>query len=125
MTISVGDEATVEFTVHDGDTAIAVGSGDVPVLGTPRLVAWCEAATVAAVIGGLDVGQTSVGTNVSIEHLAPTAVGGSVTVSASVVAIDGRQVTFEVGAAVDDRPVCRGTVTRVVVDRERFVSGLG
>ena len=65
------------------------------------------------------------GSNVSIDHLAPTAVGGSVTVMASVSAVDGRQVTFEVSATDDNAPIGRGTVTRVVVDRERFVSRLG
>ncbi|MDH3301906.1 MAG: thioesterase family protein [Acidimicrobiia bacterium] len=124
MTISVGDTVTLGFTVHEEDTAIAVGSGDVPVLGTPRLVAWCEAATVAAATDGLGAGQTTVGTNVSIDHLAPTAVGGSVSVMASVSAVDGRQITYEVSAVDDNGPIGQGTVTRVVVDRERFISRL-
>ncbi len=124
MTISTGDTATLGFTVGNDDTAIAVGSGDVPVLGTPRLVAWCEATTVAAVVNGIDDGQTTVGTKVAIDHLAPTPVGGSVKVSASVVAVDGRQITFEVSATDDHGQVGRGTVTRVVVDRETFVSRL-
>lgn len=124
MTISVGDTATLGFTVHEEDTAIAVGSGDVPVLGTPRLVAWCEAATVAASVAGLRAEQTTVGTNVSIDHLAATAVGGAVKVSASVSIVDGRRVTFEVNATDDNGPVGLGTVTRVVVDREHFIARL-
>ena len=124
MAISVGDAATLTFTVHEEDTAVAVGSGDVPVLGTPWLVAWCEAATVAAATNGLEAGQTSVGTNVSIDHLAPTVVGGPVSVMASVSAVDGRQITFAVSASDDNGPIGRGTVTRVVVDRERFISRL-
>lgn len=124
MTISVGDTATLAFTVRDEDTAIAVGSGDVAVLGTPRLVAWCEAVTLAASTDGLAAGQTSVGTNVSIDHLAPTAVGGSVNVMATVVAVDGRQVRFDVNAFDDNGSIGRGTVSRVVVDRERFIARL-
>lgn len=125
MTISVGATATLGFTVHESDTAVALGSGDVAVLGTPRLVAWCEAATVAAVENGLEAGQTTVGTTVSIDHLAPTAVGGAVTVMATVSTVDGRQITFDVTAADDRGPIGRGAVTRVVVDRERFISRLG
>lgn len=124
MTISVGDTATLGFIVDEEDTAIAAGSGDVPVLGTPRLVAWCEAATVAAATDGLLAEQTTVGINVSIDHLAATAVGGSVNVSASVSIVDGRQVTFDVNATDDHGPVGQGTVTRVVVDRERFMARL-
>ena len=54
--------ATLAFTVTDADTAAAVGSGDLPVLGTPRLLAWAEAATCAAVADELDEHRTSVGT---------------------------------------------------------------
>jgi len=52
--------------VTDADTAAALGSGDVPVLGTPRLVAWLEAATVRAAVGLLKPGQTTVGTAIRI-----------------------------------------------------------
>ena len=75
-------EATLRFTVTDDDTAAALGSGSLPVLGTPRLLAWCEAATCAAVAPELGDGETSVGTRIDLEHLAATAVGGTVEVSA-------------------------------------------
>src|SRR5580765_2711664 len=68
--------------VTDADTAIALGSGDVPVLGTPRLIAWLEAATVQAAAPHCGPGETSVGTAVRIEHLRATPVRGSVTVEA-------------------------------------------
>ena len=93
-------------------------------LGTPRLIAWCEAATVDAIADGLDEGRTTVGTNVTIDHLAPTRVGGTVNVVATVVAVDDRRLSFEVEATDDKGAVGRGTVARVVVDRERFVAGL-
>ena len=61
--------------VTDADTAAALGSGDVPVLGTPRLIAWMEAATVRTVAALLNPGQTTVGTAIRIEHRRATAVG--------------------------------------------------
>jgi fluoroacetyl-CoA thioesterase len=117
--------ATLTFTVAGSDTAAAVGSGDLPVLGTPVLLAWAEAATCAALASGLGPGQTSVGTRVSLEHRAASAVGAEVRVTASVVHRDGRLVRFEV-VAVDtlERVVGHGEVTRVVVDRERFLARL-
>ena len=120
--------ATLEFTVTDEDTAEAVGSGDLPVLGTPRLLAWAEAATCAAVASRLDEGQTSVGTRVQLEHVAASPVDAVVTVTASIVHTDGRLVRFEVVAehAVGDdtKVVGHGEVTRVVVDRDRFLARL-
>lgn len=123
--ISQGLEAVHAHTVTDDDTAAAVGSGSLPVLGTPRLLAWCEAATCAAVAAALDQGQTTVGTRVALEHTAPSAVGVEVTVSASVVHVDGRLVRFTVAARQDGRLVASGEVTRVVVDAARFLGRLG
>ena len=117
--------ATLTFFVTDKDTAVAVGSGDLPVLGTPRLLAWSEAATCAAVAEELDDEQSSVGTRVSLEHLAASAVGEEVRVTATVTHRDGRLLRFEV-VAVDsrDQVVGHGEVTRVVVDRDRFMARL-
>ncbi|MEZ5114866.1 MAG: hypothetical protein R2737_01250 [Candidatus Nanopelagicales bacterium] len=124
-----GRDAYLTHLVGDADTATALGSGDVPVLATPRLVALCEAATVAAVAGALPPGSTSVGTRVVMDHLAATPVGESVVVRAEVRVVDGRTLHFDVVAEHDlgDGPVvaARGEVTRVVVDRDRFLSRLG
>jgi len=95
-----GLSARVELTVTDADTATVLGSGDVPVLGTPRLVALAEAATVAALAGRLDGGQTSVGTRVELDHLAATAVGGTVVVRAELSAVDGRSLRFAIPFAL-------------------------
>lgn len=117
--------AEQEHVVTAADTALAVGSGDLEVLGTPRLLAWCEGATVAALVGSLRPGETSVGVRVGLDHLAPSPVGATVTVRARVVAHDGRRVTLEVGATASDGTVlAAGTVERVVVDAARFTARL-
>ena len=118
-------DAELTFTVGDDDTALAVGSGSLPVLGTPRLLAWAEAATCAAVEAELPAGSTSVGTRVALEHVAASAVGEQVRVTATVVHREGRQLRFQV-IAVDsaDQVVGRGEIARVVVDGERFMARL-
>lgn len=116
----------MRHTVTDADTATALGSGDVPVLATPRLIAWMEAATVYAVSGHLGDGRTSVGTAIRVEHLKATPVGGRVDVHARLLDPDAdRRLSFEVTATDDDGElVGRGQVDRVVVDRDRFIAGL-
>ena len=116
--------ATLTFTVTDADTAIAMGSGSLPVLGTPRLLAWCEAVTCAALEPSLPAGETSVGTRVSLEHLAASPVGAEVEVTASSSYVDGRLHRFTVSARhlADGKVVGAGEVTRVVVNAERFMS---
>jgi len=117
-------DATLTYTVTEADTAIAVGSGSLPVLGTPRLLAWCEAATCAAIEAALPEGGTSVGTRVSLEHLAASPVGAELEVAASTAYVDGRLHRFTVSArhVQDGRVVGAGEITRVVVDAERFMS---
>ncbi len=116
----------MSFRVDEKDTARALGSGDVPVLATPRLLAWCEAATLVALEGLLDEQNTSVGTRVELEHLEPTGIGGRITATASVAAVDGRLVRFDVAAVdADQRLVGHATITRVLVDRQRFLSRIG
>lgn len=120
--LAVGLSATVDRTVDTDDTAVAVGSGALPVLATPRLLAWFEAATCAAVAPALDDDTTSVGTRVTLEHTAPSPVGAVLEVSASVVHVDGKLVRFSVAARQGSRLVGSGEVTRVVVDVDRFMS---
>ena len=121
-----GQAAEQSYVVDESDTATALGSGDVPVLGTPRLLAWLEAATVRAVMDGLPDGATSVGTRVDLEHVAASPVGVTVTVKAELVAVDGRLVQFDVVALhPDGELVAHGRITRVNVDRARFVARSG
>ena len=123
-TLRTGLQATLEHRVGEADTALALGSGDLPVLGTPRLLAWAEEATCAAIAPALAPGRTSVGTRVQLDHVAASLVGADVRVTATVVYADGRLLRFEVVAAqvADDKVVGHGEVTRVVVDRDRFMS---
>lgn len=123
--VTVGLLGSLRHVVTDVDTALAVGSGDLPVLATPRLLALCEAATLAAVEGALGAGETSVGTRVALEHVAASLVGSTVEVSATVVHVDGRLVRLDVAAVgADGALLGHGSVTRVVVDRERFLRRL-
>ncbi|SEL49455.1 thioesterase family protein [Streptacidiphilus jiangxiensis] len=110
--------------VTETDTAIALGSGDVPVLATPRLIAWLEAATVRAAAPLLAPGQTTVGTAIRVAHVRATPVGGWVSVTAQAPeGAEGRRLTFRV-QAVDGhgREIASGEVDRVVVDRDRFLT---
>lgn len=113
-------------TVTADDTAIALGSGDVPALGTPRLIAWLEAATVDAAAAFIAPGDTTVGTAVRIRHLRATPVGGTVECVAIPREIgDGRAYAFAVRATDEaGETVAEGEIERAVVDRRRFLARL-
>ncbi len=119
--LTPGMAARVELTVTDPDTAQAVGSGDVPVLATPRVLALAEAATVAATATRLKPGTTTVGTRVELDHKAPTAVGHTVVADARLAKVDGRRLLFEVIVTEGTTTVAEARVERVVVERQRFL----
>ncbi|MCB1030574.1 MAG: thioesterase [Acidimicrobiales bacterium] len=96
-------------------------SGDVPVLATPRLIALVEEAAVVAVAGNLSEGETTVGMRVQLDHLAPTAVGTTVSASAKLEKVEGRRLTFSVSVSDTRGLVAAGKITRVIVERDRFM----
>ena len=116
-----GLTARVELTVTDADTAQAVGSGDVPVLGTPRVLALAEAATGAATATRMPSGSTTVGVRVELEHRAATPVGRTVAAHAELVKVDGKRLVFEVTVTDGPTVAAQGRVERALVDRQRFV----
>jgi fluoroacetyl-CoA thioesterase len=125
MTLEPGLEAAFRYTVTEADTAAAVGSGEVPVLATPRVLALAEQATVAAVAGALAAGATTVGTRVELDHQAPSPVGAELEVGAVLERVAGRHLEFAVRLRDGDRPVAGGRVTRVVVDAAAFLRDAG
>jgi fluoroacetyl-CoA thioesterase len=122
--LAAGLRASVRAVVTDADTAVAAGSGDVPVLATPRLLALAEAAANAAIGSCLDDGYTSVGTAAALEHRRASPVGAELVIEAELTEVDGRGLVFSfvawAGEPAADLVVGTGTVERVVVHRERF-----
>jgi fluoroacetyl-CoA thioesterase len=125
MTLEPGLQATFRYTVTRADTAAALGSGEVPVLATPRVLALAERATVAAVAGALEAGATTVGVRVELDHLAPSPVGADLEVQAVLERVAGRRLQFVVRARDGGRPVASGLITRVVVDAATFLRDVG
>jgi fluoroacetyl-CoA thioesterase len=126
--LEAGLRATITAEVTEADTAQALGSGQMPVLGTPRLLALAEAACVAAVAPHLAEGQTTVGVAVSLEHRRASPVGASLEVEAELTGVEGRRLSFNFIAYGpfdgDESVVGAGTVERMLVDTERFLAKL-
>jgi fluoroacetyl-CoA thioesterase len=116
-----GTAARVELTVTEADTAQSLGSGDVPVLATPRVLALAEAATVAATARQIPGGVTTVGTRAEVEHRVATPVGRTVVATATLAKVDGRKLTFEVVVRDGETTVAEVRVERALLDRQRFI----
>ena len=112
-------------TVTAGNTAAAMGSGDLPVFATPAMVALMEHAALEAVAGGLPAGSTTVGSEMNASHLKPSKLGAEITATAVLTAVEGRKLTFNVGARDQEGVIGEGVHVRYIVDRERFMAKLG
>jgi predicted thioesterase len=115
-----GRRASVELHVRDADTAAALGSGDVPVLGTPRVLAIAEQASLGALGDCLGPELTSVGSWVEIEHTAPSRVGEDVRADAVLLGVHGRRLEFSVTITSGDTEVAHVRHRRTIVERARF-----
>ena len=120
--VEVGLKHTSELTVTDAVTAIRMGSGDMPVLATPAMMALMENAAMLAVADDLPEGSTTVGGHIAYSHLRPSKIGDVVRAVAEVTKVDGRKIEFKVSAYSGDVLLGEGTHLRIVVDRERFMS---
>lgn len=115
--------STTRHVVSESDTAAQVGSGDLPVLATPRVVAWFEQATFAAARELVDEDHTTVGTIVTVEHVRATEVGEAVDIHCNKAVRDGRRIIFQLKAiGADGEEVAHGKVERAIVDRARFLA---
>ena len=111
--VEVGLNHTSELTVTDAVTAVRMGSGDMPVLATPAMMALMENAAMLAVADELPEGSTTVGGHIASSHLRPSKIGDVVRAVAEVTKVDGRKIEFNVSAYSGDV---------LLVDRERFMS---
>ncbi|HVM40480.1 MAG TPA: hotdog domain-containing protein [Acidimicrobiia bacterium] len=125
MPLLPGISGRVELVVSDADTASALRSGDVPVLGTPRVVALVEEAACQAISNDLDDGQTTVGASIQLDHVAPTPVGDGVVAEATLAKVEGRRLTFTVRVTDARGLVAAGKHTRAIVKRQRFLENAG
>jgi len=127
--LSAGMSALATLLVGEEDTSVALGSGDVRVVGTPRLVALCEDASCRVVGDRLGPARTSVASRIQFDHLAPVGVGQTVVAEATLERVEGRRLVFAVIVRrTSEAPtdlVGAGRLRRVVVDRAKFMERAG
>lgn len=120
----VGYMGHASLIVEAEHTAVSMGSGALPTLATPALVALCEQAAMNAVMSVLPLGMTTVGTEINLRHLTATPVGHNVNAEAVVTGVAGRKIFFKVQCHDEREKVAEGTHERFIIEAERFMSRL-
>lgn len=120
----IGKSKTLSLTLTEAQSAITVGSGDVPVLGTPALIALLENASVQLVAPELAADESTVGIRVELNHTRATALGRTVKATATLTAVEGRKLLFDLSAEDERGTIADGRLERFLISRERFLSKL-
>ena len=122
--VMIGTKCQLEQVVTQELTAAAIGSGILPVFGTPFMAAMMENAALTCLQSFLEEGQGSVGTHLDISHDAPTPVGMKVFAEAEITGVseNGRMVDFQVSAWDEKGPIGKGTHTRAIIKNEKFLA---
>ncbi len=120
----IGKSKTLSLTLTEAQSAITVGSGDVPVLGTPALIALLEKASVQLVAPELAADESTVGIRVELNHTRATALCRTVKATATLTAIEGRKLLFDLSAEDERGTIADGRLERFLISRERFLSKL-
>lgn len=120
--MQVGQKNQISTQVQANDTAKVFGSGELEVLATPRMIALMEECAYKCISADLEVGASSVGTQLNVKHVSATPVGMNVTVEAEITEIDGRRVCFSVKAYDEAGLIGEGTHERFIVYSEKFIS---
>ena len=123
--IIIGTKCQLEATVTQELTAAHVGSGALPVFGTPYMSALMENAAMTAVASELPEGSTTVGAEMNVTHIKPSGLGAEITATAVLTEVEGRKLTFNVGARDAEGMIGEGIHIRYVVDRAKFMAKLG
>lgn len=121
MTLEINMKGEVSSLVEREDTALEVGSGDLLVYATPCMVALMEGAACEAIRDAIPEENTTVGIELSIQHIAATPVGHEVRAEAVVTAIDGKIISFDVAAYDESGKIGEGTHKRAVVNKQKFL----
>lgn len=122
--MEIGLSFTATTLVSAANTAAALGSGDMDVFATPAMVALMENAAMNCVSSHLEPNQTTVGSQINTSHIKPSALGATISATATLSAVEGRKLTFNVTARDEQGIIGEGTHSRFVVDRERFLAKL-
>lgn len=111
------------YVVQDEDTALSIGSGDVMVLATPKLLALMEEVSYKSVAKYLPKGFVSVGVQMNIKHLKSSKVGQRIDIESQLIKQEGKKIYFSVVATSQDgQKIGEGLCDRVIVDKEKFES---
>ncbi|RZT96032.1 putative thioesterase [Ancylomarina subtilis] len=121
MSLEEGLNFTQELTVEDNNTAIAHGSGKLPVFATPAMVAFMENTAVKCIEKGLDKGLDTVGIQIDTKHIKATKVGKKVTCTATLTKVDGKKLTFQIEATDEDGPIGSSLHKRYIIDPIKFM----
>jgi fluoroacetyl-CoA thioesterase len=118
--VPIGTRAAVEKRVEFKNSLTAWREELPPVLSTPNMIGWMEAAGFEVLLPFCEGDEVSVGTAINIVHRAATGIGATVKCEAVLEEFDGRFYTFRVTASDEAEVLGHGTIKRAIVSKSKF-----
>lgn len=122
--MKIGLTANASELVTANNTAATLGSGFLDVYATPAMIALMEKAASLAVADFLPATESTVGISLNVQHSAATPLGQQVTATATLVAIEGKKLVFEVTAKDEQKTIGQGNHERFIINIEKFLNKL-
>ncbi len=113
-----------EMYVGEKDTATIYGSGTLEVFATPAMIAFMEYTAMTSVEHLLEESDTTVGTEINVQHLKASPVGAKIRCKSELTEVDGRQLSFEINVWDNEQLIGKGTHKRFIINKERFMAKL-
>ena len=120
ITIPINTKGHKDYKVQECDTALAMGSGDVSVLATPKLLALMEEVSSRSIKEYLPEGYTSVGVEMHVQHLKSSKIGEQISIDSDFCKQEGRKLYFHVIATSEGEKIGEGDCNRFIVNKNKF-----
>ena len=118
----LGAVGFTEMTVRPGDTSVAIGIGDLPIIAPSLLINLMEHAAILSLDLYLEPGETTIPISVEFISLSPAGIGASLRATSRVIEIAGKELTFECEVYENDRQIAAALVKRSAVERVSFLA---
>jgi len=111
-----------EMVVRPGDTSVAIGIGDLPIIAPSLLINLMEHAAILSLDLHLDPGETTIPVSVEFISLSPASIGASLRGTTRVIEVEGKELTFECEVYEGDRQIAAALIKRSAVERVSFLA---
>jgi predicted thioesterase len=118
----LGAVGLTEMIVRPGDTSVALGIGDLPIIAPSQLINLMEHAAILSLDLFLEAGQTTIPVSTEFLSISPASIGAELRATSRVISVEDKELTFECEVYEHDRQIAAAQIKRSAVERVSFLA---